>query len=338
VLARDGDYFFVVESEGVELARKRVVLDTNRSSVAEALGSEFVSFSNLTCPLAGAFELSGPAFLPDDSAAFSSRGRRDWRSIPRGSIAPHPTEASSSPSPPETSSHHSSSSSGSLQSQAQRIVSPDGRKRSFGAAAGAPPSRPRDGSSDSLGRFASDARWSPNGRKLLVSDFDGIYLYSPAGELLTQLSSVGAEVVEWSPDGSRIAYRPWEEMVLHVMSADGSNDRALAETDAAKHIVDDSALLPSQLTLDKILWTREGESIAFRWFHFSSEQFGGPFGSSSRAKRFRHPVLRRGLRRGLGGGVFRPEPHPAIPWARAGEPSFHPPRETSSTGPTGTHI
>ncbi|HEY7696888.1 MAG TPA: FlgD immunoglobulin-like domain containing protein, partial [Vicinamibacteria bacterium] len=115
------------------------------------------------------------------------------------------------------------------------------------------------------------------GEKLLVSDFDGIFLYSSAGDPLAQLSTLGTEVVEWSPDGTRIAYRPWEEMVLHVMSSDGSGDRVLAETDAQKHIVDDSPLLPSQLTLDKLLWTREGESIAFRWFHFNSEQFGGPF-------------------------------------------------------------
>lgn len=278
VLAPDGDYFFVVESEGVELARKRVVLDTNRSSVAEALGSEFVSFSNLTCPLVGAFELSGPAFLPDDSAAFfiaRDQGAAEYpaglyRASPDGSLL-EPIATGDEFSSLRFFERFS-------QSQAQRIVSPDGRRALVRSGGGELLLLDLEtGAPTPLGRFASDARWSPNGEKLLVSDFDGIYLYSSAGELLTQLSSLGAELVEWSPDGSRIVYRPWEEMVLHVMSSDGSNDRVLAETDATKHIVDDSALLPSQLTLDKILWTREGESIAFRWFHFNSEQFGGPF-------------------------------------------------------------
>jgi subtilase family serine protease/flagellar hook assembly protein FlgD len=278
VLARDGDYFFVVESEGVELARKRVVLDTNRSSVAEALGSEFVSFSNLTCPLVGAFDLSGPAFLPDDSAAFFIARDQGAAEYPAGLYRASPD--GSLLEPIATGDEFSS-----LRfferfspSQAQRIVSPDGRQALVRGGGGDLLLLDLEtGAPTPLGRFASDARWSPNGEKLLVSDFDGIYLYSSGGELLTRLSSLGAELVEWSPDGSRIVYRPWEEMVLHVMSSDGSNDRVLAETDATKHIVDDSALLPSQLTLDKILWTRQGESIAFRWFHFNSEQFGGPF-------------------------------------------------------------
>ncbi len=276
VLARDGDYFFVVESEGVELASARVVLDTNRSRVAEALRSELVSFVNLTCPLADAFDLSGPAFLPDDSAAFF---------ITREPAAEHPPGL------------YRASPDGSLlepiatgdefrnleffqrgESTAQRIVSPDGRRALVRSSGGELVLLDLEtGAPTSLGRLANDARWSPDGEKLLVSDFDGIYLYSPAGELETQISSLGAEAVEWSPDGSRIAYRPSAERLLHLMNADGSSDRVLAPTDAAEHIFDDSPVLPEELTLDKLLWTREGEAIVFRWFHFRTEQTGGPF-------------------------------------------------------------
>ena len=45
-------------------------LDTNRSSVVEALGTDLVSFTQLTCPLPTAFRLEGPAWLPNDRAAY----------------------------------------------------------------------------------------------------------------------------------------------------------------------------------------------------------------------------------------------------------------------------
>jgi len=267
----------VVESEGVELASARVVLDTNRSGIAEALGREFVSFVNLTCTLAGAFDLPGPAFLPDDSAAFFLTREPGTAEHPPGLYRASPDGSLLEPIATGDEFSNLEFFERQFPSQAQRIVSPDGRRalvRSSGELAlldletGAP---------TPLGRFASDARWSPDGQKLLVSDFDGIHLYSGAGEFLAQLSLLGAEAVEWSPDGSRIAYRPREEMVLHLMNADGSNDRVLEQTDAVKHVFDEIPLRPEEMTIDKLLWTREGESIAFRWFHFRTEQLGGPF-------------------------------------------------------------
>jgi hypothetical protein len=69
VLVADEEYSFVLTSSEGEIARRRVVLDTNRSSLAEALGTPFTALSNLTCPLPGGLRTRGPVWLPDDSAA-----------------------------------------------------------------------------------------------------------------------------------------------------------------------------------------------------------------------------------------------------------------------------
>ncbi|MGH9388935.1 MAG: CARDB domain-containing protein, partial [Vicinamibacteria bacterium] len=68
VLAPDGEYALVLLADGDEVLRRRVVLDTNRSRIIEALGTDLVSFTQLTCPLPA--RLDGPAWLPDDAAAY----------------------------------------------------------------------------------------------------------------------------------------------------------------------------------------------------------------------------------------------------------------------------
>jgi hypothetical protein len=277
LVARDGDYFFVVESDGVEIARRRVVLDTNRSSVVEALGTEYVGFANLTCPLDG-FSLSGPAFLPDDSAAFFITQQEGAAEHPAGlyraAVDGSLLELIATGGEFSTLEFFDRF----FPSQSSRVVSPDGQKALARRGGELALLDLATGSTIGLGRFASDARWSPDGSRILVSDFDGIYLYAASGELLTELSPLGSEVVEWSPDGLQILYRPWNETVLHVMNADGTNDRALPSTDAADLFFDpDGPVVASSLSLDKILWTRGGEAFVFRWSHFSLEVTAGPF-------------------------------------------------------------
>ncbi|HLE68746.1 MAG TPA: CARDB domain-containing protein, partial [Vicinamibacteria bacterium] len=209
-LARDGEYFFVLSSEAGEVARRRVVLDTNRSSIVEALGSEFVGFTNLTCPLPPRFFLSGPAFLPDDSAAYFIVRSKD-------SAAPDYPEGlyrvsvdGSLPEPIATGSEFSNLSF--FERFFTHIVSPDGRKALALNGDGLQILDLGTGALTSLGRYFHHASWSPDGKRLLVSDGDGVYLYSPNGDLVSTLVAPGAEMAAWSPDGSRIAYRPWQEM------------------------------------------------------------------------------------------------------------------------------
>jgi subtilase family serine protease/flagellar hook assembly protein FlgD len=277
VLARDGDYAFVLAAEGgVELARRRVVLDTNRSSVAEALGTDFAGIANLTCKL-GSLP-SGPAFPPDDSAAYfiaSETGEPEYPpGLYRASIDGSLLEPIATGSAFSTLSFVQRS-----PSRAQRIVSPDGTRAlatSFETGLGLLDLA--TGALTPFGRFATDARWSPDGARILVSDPGGLYLYSAAGDFVSQISPLGAEVVEWSPDGSRIAYRPSEEMVLHLMNADGTNDRILAATDVTRLLPEEAdRLTPGSVALDKLFFTLDGDAVVFSWFHGSSEKTAGPF-------------------------------------------------------------
>ncbi len=279
VLARDGDYSFVLSSgDGAELSSRRVVLDTNRSSVAEALGSAYVGIANLTCPLPDTYQVSGPAFLPDDSAAYflsRSEGLPDYPAgLYRASVDGSLLE------PILTGGELSSVRffERSLPFQAQRIVSPDGEKALVTSDAdGLALLFLPTGALNPLGRFASDARWSPDGARVVVSDRDGVYLYSTAGALVSQISARGAELVEWSPDGSRIAYRPWEETVIRVMNADGSGNRALAGSDARTLLVVDDPVTPQNVTVLQLLFSHGGDSVSFSWFQFSREVYAGPF-------------------------------------------------------------
>jgi Tol biopolymer transport system component len=55
-------------------------------------------------------------------------------------------------------------------------------------------------------RSAFSAKWAPNGRSILYSREDGIYVADSAGRQPRRVAAVYASEVTWSPDGSSIAY------------------------------------------------------------------------------------------------------------------------------------
>ncbi len=69
--------------------------------------------------------------------------------------------------------------------------------------------------------------WSPDGEwlafKATVNGEDGIYRVRPDGSGLMQVVPGSVAAVQWSPDGSRIAYV--RQGVLFIVNLDGSNER-----------------------------------------------------------------------------------------------------------------
>ena len=55
-------------------------------------------------------------------------------------------------------------------------------------------------------RSAFAAKWGPNGRSILYSRADGIYVADSTGQQERRVAAVYASEVAWSPDGSNIAY------------------------------------------------------------------------------------------------------------------------------------
>ncbi len=273
-LADDGVYFFVLTSGGKELLRRRVVLDTNRSKVVDALGSDFVGFTNLTCPMPRRGNLRGPAWLPDDSAAFFIvesadpnapefpvglyRVSRDATSIEqiasggafsRLSFLELFSKANVGPVAPDG--RHALV--GKFNSDLQILNLETGALvRLFGH------------------RFPVPASWS--GERLLVADsISGLFVYDAEGNLVRELVTTGVEIAAWSPDGLQIVYRREDEIVLRLMNADGSDDRPLERTNDAVLLEHPGELQPGNVGLLDLFWWNGGDAFTFGWQRFEPE-------------------------------------------------------------------
>ena len=232
-IVRDGIYFFRLSSAGGEILRRRVVLDTDRSGIVEALGTPYLSFVNLTCPLPRSFRLSGPAWLPDESAAYFIVRFQDSQvpEFPRGlyRVSADGAEIEAVTVGPE---FQFTFFEGLRSDGFVEPVSADGRRALISGGATAQVVDLSTGELTPLGTGFATARWSPDGQRILRAGVDGLSLYTPEGEFVAQLTDEGAVVVaEWSPDGRRIAYNIDGEPFVRIMDADGLNNRELPETD-----------------------------------------------------------------------------------------------------------
>jgi len=101
------------------------------------------------------------------------------------------------------------------------------------------------------------AQWSPDGKRLLVwagTDTHDVFVIDAASGRATNLTNTAAGDefwATWSNDGTRIAYEaladpPGPIDVLHVMAADGSNDRVLGN---------------AQITGATLLWSPDDKFI-----------------------------------------------------------------------------
>jgi subtilase family serine protease len=279
VVAFDGGYSFVLLEDGVELLRRLVVLDTNRSRIVEALGTGFFSFNQLTCPMPGAVE--GPAWLPNDSAAFVIvratdddapdypvglyRVASDGRSIEL--IAED--DAFRELEFVETDFWSGSQRKPALSFEGDRALV---RSNSEGLQV----LSVVDGTRRSLGQDASArAMWTSDGRRILVASSSGVHFYDRDGALIKTVVTAEVETAVLTPDELRIVYRRTDEIALRLVNVDGSGDRPLEFTNASPLFEEEVS--PFDLVVSQMIALESEQSIVFGWFINSAEQDAGPF-------------------------------------------------------------
>ena len=279
VVAPDGAYFFVVLADGLEVVRRRVVLDTNRSKVVEALGSDLVSLTQLTCPLPGS--VSGPAWLPDDGAAYVIVTQPDAANAPDFPVGLYRV---SSDGRSVTLVVADETLQGvtfidarrfSARSSVFRTVSADGLYALVESAAeGIQILDLTSGARTALGHDANaSATWTSDGRRVFVRSSTGLFFYDADGMLLDTLFLGDAEAAALSPDDLRIIYRRREESFLRVIDADGDNDRVLASTDATLFFED---LILHFLETYELVFL-DVDTVQFAYLFVVEEAFAGPF-------------------------------------------------------------
>ena len=281
VLARDGAYFFVALADEVEVLRRRVVLDTNRSSVVEALGTDLVSFTQLTCPLPNAFSLEGPAWLPNDRAAYfivTSPDPIDAPDYPVGlyRISSDARSTELVLEDPAFEDLEFIDRFGDFNPRQLHAVAADGQRALVkGRTDGIQILDLATGERTPLGHDeSSSATWTSDGRRILVGSPTGLFFYDATGALLQTLSTANVEVARLAPDELRILYRILDETVLRVIHVDGTGDRVLESTDATKFFGSDVDI--RGLAVDQLRFFPDG-SAYFEWLFFFEEETAGPF-------------------------------------------------------------
>jgi subtilase family serine protease/flagellar hook assembly protein FlgD len=277
VLAPDSEYAFVLLADGADAARRRVVLDTNRSRIVEALGTDLLSLTPLTCSFPDFIE--GPAWLPDDAAAFVIVREADLANAPEFPVGLYRVSADGAVVEPireDVAFAETTFVSGLTDFSTQRLraVSPDGERalvRSFSA--GIQVLDLSTGALTPLGHeYLATASWTANGR-VLVASSTGVFLYAGEGSLERTLVPSGAEVALASPDGLRVVYRRLDEAALRIVNADGSGERLLESTSAAPFF--DFELDPGELVVDTLYFLGDEGAFVFSWFANSQEQGSG---------------------------------------------------------------
>ena len=273
VLARDGAYFFVAVADDVEVLRRRVVLDTNRSSVVEALGTDLLSFTQLTCPLPAAFRLEGPAWLPNDRAAYFIvtapdtapdypvglyRISSDARSIELVLEDPAFEDLEFIDHLPERIEDNG------LPLKPLHAVAADGQRALVkGRTDGIQILDLETGERTPLGQDESgSAMWTLDGRRILVGSRAGLFFYDATGALVQTLSTANVDMALLAPDELRILYRILDQAVLRVIHVDGTGDRVLESTDATKLLGTD--VTTGELDLHQLRFLQDG-SAYFGW-------------------------------------------------------------------------
>lgn len=264
VVSPDGEYFFVVSSDAGEIVRRRVVLDTNRSSLVEALGTPYTAITNLTCPLPGGFRTHGPVWLPDDSAALFIVRVFDPLNAPDF--------------PPGL--YRVSADGAVIDTVAQgaefeefffhrfRSVSPDGKKVLLDRT-----TFPRElhvldletGARKQLTSGEAHASWAPEGGRLLVAEAGGLFLYDGEGDLIHTLSSDSVAMAAWSPGGNQIVYWKAEDTRLRLIRPDGTEDVEVPGSDVRDLASLGGTTYEGFAFLDALLWSRDGKKLYFTW-------------------------------------------------------------------------
>ena len=113
--------------------------------------------------------------------------------------------------------------------------------------------------------------WSPDGRKIVFSRADDLYLVDAAGRQTTRLTNTTEREVDpaWSPNGKQILFVAGSPGDLFVMDADGTDRRRLSQTPTQ----DDwnPVWSPSG---DRIAWVSH-DRVADRWDIWIASSDGG---------------------------------------------------------------
>lgn len=130
--------------------------------------------------------------------------------------------------------------------------SPDGKEIAYATPYSLARVRVADGQVTSIdpgndGDLFCDAQWSPDGKSIAYTRAGDIQRIARTGGNPIVLATE-SERARWSPDGSQLAYLKFGADGLHVVRADGRNDRALAVTnqgggDAPQFLADGKTIL-----------------------------------------------------------------------------------------------
>jgi Tol biopolymer transport system component len=99
---------------------------------------------------------------------------------------------------------------------------------------------------------AGGLAWSPDGKQIAFSDFDGIYVIKADGSgrrPVVRSHVIRGDGPSWSPNGKEIAFSDYYAGVIRVVRGDGTFDRVIYRG----------------TQISRPAWSPDGRSIAFDW-------------------------------------------------------------------------